>query len=254
MKQICFLVICVLFTLNAWCQDKTSLDKVTLKTGDVYTGEIIVKTDDLIMLKMKDGSRFQFQTSEISKIEKAIQNEESNTQSPEVTEIKKSSDNFTGIIEFAGGVSSAQNAFDSSTNTQVSLIFGNKSVLGKQLFLGAGIGYNTTLIETKSELVSFLPLFLRMQNTFSTSRTSPYIGMDAGYAFALNENYGGGLFAKLSVGISYKISYKTFISLGIYGGINSIAANQIETNNLGTFSYYGNTSMNIVGVKAGLQF
>jgi len=254
MKQISFLIICILFTLNAWCQVTALQDKVTLKTGDVYVGEIVVKTDDLIMIKTKDGSKFQFQVSEISKIEKVASVEESNSQTSAVTEIKTSSDNFTGIIEFAGGISSAKNAFDSSTNTQVSLIFGNKSVLGKQLFFGAGIGYNITSIETKSEVVSFLPLFIRMQNTFSTSRTSPYIGMDAGYAFALNDTYGGGLFAKLSAGISYKISHKTYISLGIYGGINSIATNQIETNDLGTFSYYGNTSMTNYGLKIGLQF
>lgn len=241
-------------TLNALCQQPALHDKVTLKTGDVYVGEIVIKTNELIMIKTKDGSRFQFQASEISNMEKVASVQESNTQTPVVSVIKTSSDSFTGIIEFAGGISSAKNAFNSSTNTQVSLLFGNKSVLGKQLFFGAGIGYNNTLIETKSELVSFLPVFIRMQNTFSTNRTSPYIGMDAGYAFALNETYGGGLFAKLSAGISYKISYKTLISLGIYGGINSIAANQIETNDLGTFSYYGNTSMTNYGLKIGLQF
>ena len=72
MKQISFLIICLLFTLNAWCQLTALQDKITLKTGDVYVGEIVVKTDDLIMIKTKDGSKFQFQVSEISKIEEAL--------------------------------------------------------------------------------------------------------------------------------------------------------------------------------------
>ncbi len=251
MRYFSILVFCLLFSVTIRGQEASIHDKITLKTGEIYTGEIVVKNDEMIMLKSTNGTRYQFPLSEISKIEKEDLKNNSIAVNNAKSEIATTTGNISGILEFAGGISSAKNCFDPSTNSQVSLIFGNKSVLGQQVFLGFGLGLNATFETTNSSTIAFLPLFLRLQTTLSKNKIAPFLGMDAGYAFALNEEFGGGPFAKVSFGINYKLTYKTALLVGIYAGVNSISANQIDTNG---YSYYGNTSMTGFGIKAGLQF
>ncbi|HEY6913705.1 MAG TPA: hypothetical protein VI413_03430 [Paludibacter sp.] len=254
MKHICILVLSLLLSFQLLGEEPALLYKITLNTGEVYVGEIVVKTVDIVMIKAKNGTRYQFQLNEVRLVEKIPGNELPKTEVPtEVTTIQ-SDGNFSGQVEVTGGVSNAWFAFASSPNTQVSLVFGNRKALGKDLFIGIGTGYNNTFLESNSTSLGLIPVFARFQSTLSQKRTAPYIGMDAGYAFSTNPDYGGGTLIRFSIGISHRLNYKTFLVAGVYGGLNSISGNLTETTDLGTFTYYGNTMMKNFGVKVGLQF
>jgi hypothetical protein len=234
-------------------QETALRDKITLKTGEVYTGEIVLKNDDIVMLKTDNGTRFQFPLSEIRIIEKEnlTVNPKNDTISINPTQTNQ---NVSGVLELSGGISSAKFSFDPSFSSQASLIFGNKSILGQQTFLGIGVGINSSYITSNSSTISFLPVFLRWQTTLTKNRTAPFVGVDAGYSFAMNDDFGGGPFAKISVGITHKLNYKTSLIFGFYGSVNSISANLIETNSLGTFGYYAQTSLISYGAKMAFQF
>jgi hypothetical protein len=251
MKYLGFLVILLLNSLFVVGQVASQKDKITLNSGEVYVGEILVQNNELIMLKTKDGTRYQFQLAEINKVEKELV-QVSSTAEP--TEISRSTANFSGIFELSGGISSAKNCIDTSPEAQLALIFGNKNAFQKNLFLGLGMGIDKIFVFSNSTSIGFLPLFLRLQTTLNKNRTTPFVGMDAGYAFALNQGFGGGTMVKITAGISHRINYKTFLIAGVYAGANAISGNLTETNDLGTFRYYGNTSINSLGVKIGLQF
>lgn len=253
MRIFVLLVTCLLFALHVSGQENNSQARITLKTGDVYVGMIVLKTADMIMLTTKEGARYQFQLTEIAKTE-------SDTE-PVVTEPKKQGEvirqtksSFGGLVECSVGVSNAKYSFGWAPNTQFSLLFGNKDLLDGSLFVGVGAGYNGTFVASGAQTIGFLPLFVRLQSRLSKQRTAPYVGMDGGYAVALNKNYGGGVLIKISAGITHRISYKSSLIVGVYAGVQSFSGPLTETNELGTYSYNGKTTMNSVGAKVGLMF
>jgi len=254
MKQFISLVFCLFLSLYLVGQVMVVEDKITLNSGEIYVGKIILKTNDMIMLTTKNGTRYQFQLSEVKKIENSLNSNISKNERTDDNESTLNSSNFGGIVELTGGVSSAKYCFGSAPNTQLSLIFGNRHLLGQNLFLGVGIGFNNTSIAPSSKSIGFLPVFVRIQNTLTKKRTTPYIGIDAGYAFALNKEFGGGALVKLSVGISHKINHKTIFFVGIYAGIQSFSGTLTEVFESNSYSYFAETTMKNGGVKIGLQF
>ncbi|MDD3322213.1 MAG: hypothetical protein PHS59_12300 [Paludibacter sp.] len=258
MKKKVLLLIAIFFSLFVSSQNSVFKDRITLTTGDIYIGDIQLKTNELIIIQTINGAKFQFQLSEVKSIEKVniaqIQMTDSTASLNESNDSLLIQKNIYGIIEISGSVASAKKLFDPMPNIQLSMIFGSKLLQNKKLFSGLGIGYNNTFISSTSSSISLLPIFIRLQNIFTRNQTSPYVSMDAGYAFALTSGVGGGALVKLSAGISYRINYNTNILIGIYGGVNAIKGNLTETTDLRTFNYYGSTSMNSFGIKAGLQF
>lgn len=225
-------------------------DKLILKSGDIYVGEIILKTDEVVILQTTDGTRYQFPFSDIKEISKSAdifptENISSNNDTLSFP--------FCAFLEFTGGVAQAKNKFDLSPNSQITLIFGKKQLFNKGFFIGGGIGYNNTSLEENNSL-NFLPIFIRLEDIPIKKRLSPYMTLDAGYAFALASDYSGGTMTKISGGITYKLTYKTIVFSGIYAGIQNFKGLLTETNANGTFSYEGITTMKQVGIKLGLQF
>lgn len=254
MKQLYVLVLTLFLSFQLWGQESVVLDRITLNTGEIYIGEIVVKTADIVMIKSLNGTRYQFQLVEVKKIDKTNTSGLAKNQTANRMVDAQIDGNFSGQLEITGGISSAKFAFTTSPNAQVSLTFGNKKVFGKDLFLGIGAGYNNTFIESSATSLALIPVFVRLQSTLTKGRTAPFVGVDAGYAFSLNPNFGGGSLIKVSIGIVSRLNYKTALIIGVYAGLNSISGNLTETNDLGTFTYYNSTMMQNVGVKLGLQF
>lgn len=240
------------FVSVVFAQENTLLDKITLKTGEVYTGEILVQNSEVVMLKSANGTRYQFQLSEVRKIEKIAK--EAVMKNDSSTHPIGNNDSFAGFLEIAGGVAAAGNCFTSSPNLQASLIFGSKSMLGKLIFMGIGAGLNSTFTGGNNSSVNFVPVFVKMQVKLSKNISAPYFGLDAGYAFAMSDGFGGGPFTKISTGVSRKISYKSTFSFGLFVGVNSLEANLTEINNANSYSYYSNTVMTNYGIMLGLMF
>lgn len=251
MKHLSILVLALVLSFQLAGQEYAVYDKITLNTGEVYIGEIVVKTAEMVMITTKKGTRYQFQLTEVARIEKTTPADKQNNLQKEVT-AKQTDGNFCAMVEVTEGFSWANNISNSIPSTQLSLLFGNKNVLGKGIFVGLGTGYNIGFIKPVS--INLVPLYLRIQTNLNKRKTAPFIGMDAGYAFSTNNTFGGGPLVKISAGISHRINNASSVFCGITCGVNSISGNLVETNELGTFSYRGNTSMYGFGLKAGLQF
>lgn len=249
MKYWCILILSLFISFQLLGQESSPVsDKITLKTGEVYFGEIVVKTAEIVMIKASTGTRYQFQLKEVKLIEKMIDTDLSGKPANNLPMVN-TNQNFSGQLEITGGISSSTNAFPILANGQISLTFGNKKMLGKDVFLGLGVGYNHTFLTTKT--IGFIPVFLRIQNTFTQKKTSPFLSFDAGYSFSTNTDFGGGALARISVGIIHRLNYKTSFLIGLYAGVNSISGNLTDSNG---FTYTGNTAMQNAGLKLGLQF
>ena len=254
MKQLYLLIFCLIISTQLWGQESVIQNKITLNSGEMYIGEIIVKTNEIVMIKAAGGKRYQFQLSDVKKIERISNNDYSDK--PDKSEIPASGKDavFCGNIELAGGIANTPNSFKSAPNAEISMIFGNKNVSGKDVFIGIGAGYSMIFLASTTNPINYLPVFIRLQSTLNKARTAPFIGLDAGYSFGLSSGFGGGPAIKVSVGVTHKTGYKSDIYAGLFGSLTSISARITETNELGTFSYNGNTSMTNLGLKFGFHF
>lgn len=249
-----FLILCfVLFIVNSVSAQNTLRDKVVLKTGETYTGEIVVQNSDILIIKLADGSRFQFNAAQIKYVTKETE------LIPENENLSKTDSlsigNICGMLDIAGGKNFAPMAFGWSPFLDVSLSFGIKSSGKKSLFAGAGVGFSNTFLNGSQ--LSYIPVFVRFgSNNLTKRRTSPYFSMDAGYAFGLDNSaaYKGGLLGKLSVGIIHKMNYKTAFFIGPFAGVQSLNGLITETINSTTVTYNGYTTLYSFGLKTGIQF
>ncbi len=248
LKNNLVLVLLSFVIFGIFAQDGSTLTKITLKTGAVFVGEVVLKNDELIMLKDNSGARFQFALPEIDKIESA-NSEPINTtkQAPLGT---TQNDNFCGQFELSFGNASARKAFDAASAPQVGLTFGNRKTFGKDLYVGIGAGY----FWIADANLGLIPATVKIQTYTSKNRTSPFVGFESGYAFSATKNYSGGPFAKISLGINHRLNYKSAIYAGVSAAVYSISGQLTESTQNGIFSFYGSTTINALGLKVGFQF
>jgi len=72
LKHIVFLA-ALFFSISVFAENAEtdiSMAKITLKTGDVYVGEIIVENEQIVMIRTAEGTRFQFPKNDIESVEK----------------------------------------------------------------------------------------------------------------------------------------------------------------------------------------
>jgi len=249
------LILFLLVTVNmAYSQEASISDKVTLKTGEVYRGEIIVKNNDILLIKLPSGSKFQFRIEEIKSIEKDT------TPLPTDTDLKLTSDsiidgNICGMFDFSGGVSNAPLAFSSSLQFDVSLAFGVKEAKHKSLFAGLGAGYSHILFDQTS--VGFVPLFVRLgSNNLANHKNSPFFMLDLGYALNIDDAalYETGLFGKFFCGFIHQFNPKSAIFVGPSVSVLSISGLLSNTINGYSIAYNGNSVAYNFALRAGLLF
>ena len=139
MKIISLLVLNLFISFTLLSQETIRLNKVTLLSGEVLVGEILMKNQEIILIKTLSGSRFQFPVSEIKSIE---QNDVKSGEIKTENDIKViDAANLCGIFEIIGGVSNAENKYQNAISNQLSLPFGTRKVRNKDIFIGGGIGY-----------------------------------------------------------------------------------------------------------------
>ena len=249
------LILLFFFAFNAYAQE-TRLDKVVLKTGESYVGEIVVQTPEIILIKTKDGGRFQFPLTSVRSIEKKSANATELSVNDSLNAANKlPPEIFCLMIDLSGGFSKGIFSYPWSPAGEVSMSFGTKELLGKTIFAGLGVGYKVTSTKSTSEMTGFIPVFIRMQSfNLKKYRTAPYLSLDAGYAFSTNSKYGGGTFAKLSAGIIHKMTYKLTAFGGLYVRTQGFSGKLTQPVDAGEVTYVGNSSINDFGLKVGVQF
>ena len=256
--SLIFLCFCMLPSLTQNMETDNLTRKITLNTGEVFFGEILVENEQIVMIRTADGSRFQFPKGEVKLIEKdfVVTINAFNERRIIPTTTADNDEKFMMIIEVQGGISSAKQAFSQAPIIQGALVLGARNVFFQNTFLGGGISYSM-LFPTDypdKETIDFLPLFLRFQKLIGENQFVPYFEMDVGYGISLNPNFGGGTMLKLSVGMAQKFSARNVFYFGVFAGLQNFSGQLTQTNDFGTFNYYGNSTIQILGVKVALKF
>ncbi len=248
-RKVLTFILSLFFVVQLMAQE-IATDVVILKSGEKYLGEIVLRNDEIIMLKTPDGKRFQFQMKEIEKIGKENNVYQHNSESGQV-----SKGSFAGIIDLNGGFSFAPSTQIGRTPyAGVSLAFGSRNAFGTNAFLGAGAGYESYTGNGKSSGLSYIPVFIQAYMPLGNSRISPATRVKAGYSFSVNDTYRGGVFFSTSGGINLKLSQTTSFFAGIFGQIQQISGTVIVTNELGEFSGNGNARIYTIGISTAFLF
>ncbi len=110
-KMLC-LALCFLFSFCPCSQETNSQAKITLETGEVYSRKIVSKTNEMIMIITKEGTRFQFLLSEVKKMENESESVIVETEISSTKDFTFNRGNFAVMIEFAVGISKAKYCFE----------------------------------------------------------------------------------------------------------------------------------------------
>lgn len=194
--------------------------KVTLRSGQSISGTVLFENDEAIVIKDADGTRYQYLKTEIERIEQetAVPLE---TASP-VAESKK----VTAILQVAAGAT-LMPGMQWGSRVAGDLRVGACNLLGKNIFLGGGIGYHAYLL--KEQNLGFIPLRLCADIPFLQSRHAPYAGIALGYGFATNKATQGGIYAGLDIGWRYAVSAKTTLLLSLNADFQQCTLDITET-------------------------
>lgn len=246
-KAILTSLIFWLLSLMIFSQEANPKSVVFLKNGESLKGQVLMKTSEVLVLQTDDGGRYQFQLSEIDKIEqgrKSIEKESTGEIS-----------NFAGIIELNGGL-----AYASLEGAQFSplisgtVALGSRDFLKSTFFAGIGTGMEAVFSKEDNENLLLVPLFIRLNKTFTDNSIKPYFGTDAGYAFCLNKEYKGGVLFKLTGGANFSVSRKLSFNVGVFGKIQQISGTVIEKNEWGEFLKQGTTPLYSTGLSFAFLF
>ncbi|MDR0370720.1 MAG: hypothetical protein LBH80_02550 [Prevotellaceae bacterium] len=257
MKKLIVCLLLISASSSLFSQD-AGRDIITLKTGNTYTGNIVFRNDDVVLLQTDSGERFQFLLSAIKEIKKRqlpVESDRKNEGNAEITDMA-GNDHLRMQLIVSGGASFAEKSFDLHPSVQASLLLATDDLLDKPLTAGFGLGYHAVLTKENDVVtpVPFLPLFAHLQYNFSKARHRPFVGFDVGYAFALSEKYKGGPNTKLSAGYAFNMTYKTAFYAGLFYGLQGIAADLHEELNGETYQYLGKTVINTFGLHIVVQF
>jgi len=248
-KNIAFFTLFFILSFHVFSQETNREDIIFLNNGETYKGEIVLRTNDFLMLKTRDGKRFQFPINEISKIEQ--KNKERGTAGTSDSTV---TGNFAGIINLSGGVSSAPGAFSTSPVMNISMAFGTRNAFGTKAFLGLGIGYESIFGIENSNL-GYIPVFIQIHKSLNNKKKlNPAFGAKTGYAFALNEIYKGGPLLQISGGTNYILTRTSGLFFGIFCQVRQINGSMTEQYKWGNFSAKGNGALYSAGLTASFIF
>lgn len=248
------LLVCLTVCTALFSQNDTTTVRIVLKTGSVYTGKVLLKNDEVLMLKDANGARFQFQTKEIKSISEQSPDDK-NIAEQDPTNPGEPETDFCSIVETGICTSGARKSFGNELFAQISISFGNKKTLGKNLFTGLGAGYLFCLNNSSPSKPTLIPVFAKAVLTTGKKPNALHLGIESGYAFSTNDACKGGLFTSISTGITFRLNDKTALYTSVYGAVYSIKGNLTEVSpTAGSFTYYGSTTLNSVGLKTGFRF
>ena len=191
---------------------------VTLRTGQTVKGEVLLQNEEVVIVRTKNGMRYQYPASEVVSIkaeELAAKEDDLAGKKRNVRAVNMRFQLHSGAIYVPQMGWGGQVAAD--------WMVGSRMIQGKRLFVGGGIGYRakimpTTLADTTSSntTYSFIPLQAMVSLPLMEHKHAPVIGISAGYGFAANKDTQGGICVGVDLGWNYIINEQSSLQLSLY--------------------------------------
>ena len=241
----------LLYICLIWFISVTSVyaEVVVLRSGQQVRGEVLLSNDDVVIVRKKDGTRYQYPRAEVL----SIQSEDAPT--PTLVPVPEGQPKRVAIRLVAAGGAAYVPYAGWGGAADMHLMVGSHNLLDRQIFLGGSFGYRGVFQGNKD--YSWLPLQLVLHHPIaldSSLRSCPLLGASFGYAFATKKQWGGGLCAGLDLGWLYQINASSSFSMSLTAQWQQTHIDVVETIASTDYTNHVGCSIVCVGLKLGVQF
>lgn len=208
MKKIVVLLLLVIITIGSFAQEKYQ-DVVYLKNGSIIRGMIIEQVPNKsLKIQTADRSVFVYSLEEIEKYTKELVEPES---SPNKSSFKNDNSGlkagYRGTVEVGYQLGVGDFGLD---RLKMNII--NAYQLSPYFSLGIGTGLRF-YYDADAALI---PVFADFRAYVLNHKVSPYLSLGAGYSFNATNNLDGvGIFLNPAAGVSFKVSKKSSMNIGL---------------------------------------
>ena len=195
-----------LFITNLAFAQANLQDIVHLKNGSIIRGVIIEQVpNQSIKIQTADRNVFVYQMDEIEKLTKELyQGRGGNSFNNSNSGLQSG---YKGIVELGYQIGAGNFGMD---RLKLNIINGYQINPYFSLGFGTGLRY---YFDADAVLI---PAFANFRTNFIDNKTSPYLSLGLGYSFdATNGFNGAGIFLNPTVGVSFMISDKSAVNVGL---------------------------------------
>lgn len=222
---------------------------IVLKSGYRTQGEIILQNEDVVIIKKKDGTRYQYPQSEIQSIQKDLN---LNTTTTSTTKQTNTSNKIVAIrFQTHGGTVYLPNK-GWGGQVGADLVIGTKQIAKTPILVGGSVGFRTMLLP--KENYTFIPIQAVVSMPFTEKQHAPYMGISLGYGCSTQKTTKGGICLSASTGWKYQVNQNLSLLLSTSVEWQNTQTEIIE--NIGGLDYKNNIGCNFlsIGVTVSIQF
>ena len=223
-------------------------DVVYLKNGSIIRGIIIEQIPNRsIKIQTADGNIFVYQMSEIEKL--AIEQRQgsrsnSTSNSPFHNTGTGLQSGYKGIVELGYQIGTGDYGMD---RLKLDVINGYQINPYFSLGLGVGLRYYFDADD------AVIPIFADFRANFIDNPISPYLSLGIGYSFDATNNFDGlGFLLSPTIGVSFKISDKSALNVGI--GYEMQNMNSYSYDSYGDYYGSGHVNSGAISIVVGISF
>lgn len=205
MKRIYLCWLCLFLVLSVRATDYVTL---TLQGGMTFSGELLVENDDVIVLRDKQGRRFQYMKSEIamfSRLDRAPITVEKETQTARPGKVAVR-------FQVAAGAATLPHVWW-GTDMAADFMLGTRTLADRSVFLGGSVGYHGVFLP--EQRYHYVPIQLVLSMPLVEGKHAPELGLSVGYGISANTTQGG-LCASAKIGYRYTFSPRGALLLSAY--------------------------------------
>lgn len=222
---------------------------IVLNSGTRIEGEILLQNNDVVIIKKKDGTRYQYPRNEVTSIlEETNESDiitEKNTK--DIESERRLALNFqvqTGAVYLLHDGWGGQIGAD--------LMIGSKEIEGSPIFIGGSIGYRAKILLDKN--YSFIPLQVVLAMPLIKRQHSPHASISIGYGFLTDKTGKGGLCLGACGGWNYQFNTNSSLQLGVYAELQQTKTNITEIINNLEYTSFKASSFVSIGATIGIKF
>ena len=241
---------------------------VVLRSGKTVKGEILLHNEEVVIIRQKDGSRFQFPMQEVLSISAELPPKRQSSTN-RTAEDKKVACHFA----VAGGTAYTPNGWGGYINPTV--FVGTHTLRHLPIAVGGTIGYHGVFAQGNT--YSWIPLQASIHfsptvnsqlstvnsqlstvncqlSTVNCQLSTVNCQLSIGYACALSQDYTGGICAGMEIGWSHAIGNTSSILVAFNAQALQTRMHVTETVNGNSYHNFRGCTLVSLGMKLGIQF
>ena len=219
---------------------------VVLNSGQRIQGEITLLNEEVVIIKKKDGTRYQYPRSEVQ----SIQEDQTITTTTTIESTTTNRKIAIRIQAYGGAVYLPNKGWGGQIGADLTL--GSKEIGNTPILVGGSVGFRTKLLPEQN--YTFIPIQAVVSMPLIQKQHAPYISMSLGYGCSTNKSTKGGICLSASAGWTYQVNSNLALLISACAEwqntqteITEIINNQEYKNNIGC-------DFITIGATIGIQF